>query len=394
VTEQRGLEGFGALEADWRRLYDEMQSPEVWHSYEAHAVYVAHLCPAPEQFRCLALSDGTEVRAILPLEERVERGRVGRGLGLALRVWGMPLGPGWIVNDAIGPDGEARRALIPAALEHLRRDPARPAVLDVGRSRAESTMWDGLDGLGRTSRFVFTDREEYVFPTDTTFDEFTGRMAKKARGNIRRAMHKAETLEGATFVRAVTPEELLSEYECFLAVEASGWKGEQGSAVREYPDLVAFYRALTQQYVRDGHVEIHSLYMEGRCIASGFWVYSGRECALLKCGYDEEYARYSPGRLMTHRTLEWCCDDQNVDLVSLMSNAPWMTHWRPEANAWRRAFISLRPVSGPLTVGALRLWYGPVRSTVRRVRKWRMDRDVGRGARRGSEAVAHETPKD
>jgi hypothetical protein len=392
VTEYRGPEGFAALEDDWRRLFAETLHPLMWHSFEAYAVYLADLCPAPQQFRCFALSDGGRVRAILPIEERHERGRVGRGLGLSLRLWGMPLRSGWNVNDAIGPDDDARRALLPAVLAHMRRDPARPAVLDLGRARERSGLWEGLDGLGSATRFAFTDREEYVFPTDMPIEAFMSRMSKNARSIVKRSARKFEALEGARYVRARTPENLATEYECFLAVEGSGWKGAQGSAIRSFPELVAFYGDLTQRLVRDGHCEIHTLHAEGRCIAAGFWVFAGDQASMLKLGYDEEYARLSPGRLMTHRALEYCCEDPAIEVVSIMSNAPWAVHWAPLTNRWRRAFVSLRPVTGTLSVLALRFWYGPLRRIVRRARAWRMNH-TGTGGIRGREAVDLASPK-
>jgi hypothetical protein len=394
VTEYRGPEGLALLENDWRRLFAETPHPLLWHSHEAYSSYLARLSPAPDLFRCFALSDGERVRAILPIEQRDERGRVGRGVGLSLRVWGMPLRPGWIVNDAICPDNEARRAVLPAVVAHMRRDPARPAVLDLGRCRADSTLLDGLNDLGSMTRYAFTDREEYVFPTDAPIETFMTRMSKNARSIVRRSARKFEALDGARYVRAAAPEELDTEYQCFLSVEASGWKGAQGTAIRDFPDLVAFYSDLMGRLTRDGRCEIHSLHAEGTCIAAGIWVYVGNEAAMLKCGYDEAYARLSPGRLMTHKAMEWACEDPAVDRVSLMSNAPWMMHWTPETIPWRRAFVSLRPVSGALTVLALRFWYGPLRRAVRRVRKWRMDRGTRNGGARGREAVALQSPQE
>jgi len=393
ITEHWGAAGLAELKPEWCRLLAETQHPMMWHSHEAYSVYLDTLCPDPDKFRCYALSDGHTVRAILPIEERMERGRVGRGLGLPLRVWGMPLRSGWNINDAIGPEDDARRALVPAVVDHMLNDPRRPAVLDLGRGRDTSALWDGVRALGARTRFVFTDREEYVFPTDMPLEDYLARMSKNARGIVKRSARKFEALEDATYVRATSPEELAREYQCFLTVEGSGWKGAQGSAIRDSPELVAFYGELTQRLRHDGHCEIQTLHAEGHCITAGFWVFTGDQAAMLKLGYDEEFARLSPGRLMTHRAMEQCCADPAINVVSVMSNAPWAVHWAPLTNRWCRAFVSLRPVSGTLTVLGLRFWYGPLRRTIRRAKAWRLEHASAPGAR-GREAVELKSPKD
>jgi hypothetical protein len=393
VTEHRGPEGLAALEADWRRLYLEMPDPAMWHSHEAFSAYVEHLCPAPHDFSCFALSDGERVRAILPLERRTDESLVARGRGLPLHVWAMPYGDGWALGDAIGPEGDVLRILIPAVVARLRQEKGGPAVLFLGRTRSSAALWQGLTALAPLGRFAFLDGAEFVVPTDMPIEVFLQRLSRNSRSIFGRAARKFEQLDGAAYVRAVTSQELLEEYERFLAVEASGWKGRRGSSIRQQPSLEAFYRDLLGRLTVDGHCEIHSLHAEGRTIASELCVYTRRCCTMSKCGYDESYAQFSPGRLVTHKALEWACGDPAIDVMSMCSDAPWMRHWAPEVNGIQRAYVSLRPVSGTLLIAALRLRYGPARRAIRRYKTWHRDHDPRTGGRRGRDAVSLEVPR-
>jgi CelD/BcsL family acetyltransferase involved in cellulose biosynthesis len=381
VTEHVGAEGLAEVADSWRRLYDEMAAPMLWHSHDAYTVYLEHLCPFPDRFRCLALSDGERIRAILPIEERFER-----GLGLPVRVWGMPLGDYWRPTDAIGPEDDARKALLPAVLEHLRRQQGRRAIFVVGQTWDGSVLWDGLAGMARSACWAFADGAEYVVPTDMPPEAFRTRLTSKSRGTLRKAKRDFEALPDATYVRAATRAELESEYRDFLDVEASGWKGESGTAIKQHPELVAFYGGLIERVVRDGHCEIHSMHAEGTCIASLFCVYTRRECAACKTGYDERYSNLSPGRSVMHNTIEWACADGGVDFVSEVSDAPWLRRWRPEEHRLRRAYVSLRPVSGALLLAGLRLRYGPARRAVRAFKGWRRRRQDPTRPHRGRDA--------
>lgn len=385
VTEHRGPEGLAAIKADWRRLYLAMPNAAMWHSFEAYSAYLQHLCPDPQGFRCFALSDGERVRAILPIEERLER-----DLGLPVRVWGMPWRQqgGWLTTDAIGPEDDARRALLPLVIERLHREPGRPAMLVLGRTRSASVLWDGLAELPSSRWFAFADGGESVMPTDMPVQAFMARLKSKSRNSPRKAARDFEALEGAEYVHAVEDPGLSSEFERFLDVEASGWKGERGSAVTQQPELAAFYRDLLERLSTDGHCEIHSLHAESRCIASALCVYTRRQCAVYKSGYDERYARVSPGLLNNQKTLERCCEDPVVDVVSEVSDAPWLHRWVPHTYGIQRAYVSLRPVSGALLLPALRLRYGPVRTVTRKLKAWRRDHDGRTSGRRGRDAVA------
>lgn len=378
LTEHVGAEGFAAMQDDWRRLTSEMPDPAIWHSHEAYAAYIANLCPDPAAFRCLALSDGQRTRAILPLEERLDRGLYEGGRGVRMRVLGMPWRKeNWALTDAIGPEDDARRVLLPAAIAYLRRQPDRPAILALGRSRETSALWDGLASMSPLTWYAFNDVNEFVVSTAMPPAEFEARLSRNSRQMLRRAARRYGAFSGTGSVRALAPEELADEFERFLDVEASGWKGAHGSAIRQAPGEEGFYRDLVRLISLDGRCEIHSLYAEGRCIASGLWVFTRHQAVLLKCGYDESYAHASPGRLLTHRSLLLCCADSEIGSVSLLGDAPWLRHWSPVSNSLQRAYVALRPVTGTAYLAALRLRYGPVRLVLRALKQRRARRAGG-----------------
>lgn len=368
VTEYRGREGFMSLEADWRRLYAEMPNPSLWHSFEAYRVYLEHLCPSPDTFHWLALGDGVQVQAILPLEERLDY-----ALGIPLRMWATPSRDSWRIADAIGPSGEARRVLLPSVLEHLRRDPARPAILMLGRLPKSSGLWDALAHLRPSELLAFPDGAAYIICTNSC-EEIAGRLSRSSLKKLNAAQKHFEALPGARYVTCREPAELAEEFEHFLDVEASGWKGEQGTAVKLHPELEGFYRGLTQTIVQDGWCEIHSLHAEGRCIASEFCVYTGRQCDAPKAGYDEAYSRVMPGKLVLNLGLKGCCENPRIEFANQMSDAEWLELWHPESDPLRTDYVALRPFSGRVLVAALRLRFGPVRRIVRKFRAWRHER--------------------
>jgi Acetyltransferase (GNAT) domain len=365
ITEHRGHEGLERLEDDWRRLYAAMSLRTSFHTYEAHLAFVDHLMAAPDRLRCLALSDGHQVRAICLLEANVDR-----TLGIPVRVWRVPQPSHNPLGDVICPEDDARRAFIPALVTHLRRSPEGRGLLVLGPLREDSVVREGLQRLNSWQRCTNPGQVEHLIDCAQPFGALTSRLSKNFRANLRKARHKLISLADVRFVTATEKEDLADEFEAFVDVEASGWKGETGTrtAIRCRENQPDFFRSLTALHSDDDRCEINALYAEGRCIASQFCMRTGIEYAILKIGYDEGYSRVAPGQLLLERTLEHCCEDPGIEQVSLVSDATWHRDWRPNSVALRQEYVAIGRLSGRVLIPLLRLRFGYARQVVRWLR--------------------------
>jgi CelD/BcsL family acetyltransferase involved in cellulose biosynthesis len=87
-------------------------------------------------------------------------------------------------------------------------------------------------------------------------------------------------------------------FDDFLDVEASGWKGAEGSAIRSNPQDAAFFGAVVGEAQARGQLQLLRLAVGGRAAAMKLNL-RGRDGAYaLKIGYDEAYAPFSPGVLL------------------------------------------------------------------------------------------------
>lgn len=87
--------------------------------------------------------------------------------------------------------------------------------------------------------------------------------------------------------------------EKFLNLEASGWKGAQHTALGGDARLAAFTRAMLAGLAGEGRLAIHTLELNGEALATGLMLRSGDRAFYWKTAYDEHYAEYSPGVLLT-----------------------------------------------------------------------------------------------
>jgi CelD/BcsL family acetyltransferase involved in cellulose biosynthesis len=87
--------------------------------------------------------------------------------------------------------------------------------------------------------------------------------------------------------------------EKFLRLEASGWKARQGTALRTNADQRAFVREVARNGFARGQVLLQGLFLDGRPLAMLFSFQAGAGKFAFKIAYDETFAKYSPGVLMT-----------------------------------------------------------------------------------------------
>ena len=145
-----------------------------------------------------------------------------------------------------------------------------------------------------------------IFDCERPFDELMARLSKHFRRNLRSHRKKLASLANVQFMTTTDEADLAVEFETFLDVEASGWKGQAGvgSAIALHPEITSFYRRFAIELSGGDHSEINALYADGRCIASQFCVLSGEQYSILKIAYDEGYARIAPGLLLLEQTLD------------------------------------------------------------------------------------------
>jgi CelD/BcsL family acetyltransferase involved in cellulose biosynthesis len=183
-----------------------------------------------------------------------------------------------------------------------------------------------------------------VLPSGT--DELL--LSPKKLKELKRQLRRLGELGEVHFERHREPCAVRAALETFLAVEASGWKSNRGTALVQDTGAATFVRTMVRELARDGRCRIDLLKVGATAIAAGIVIESGDRAYFWKVAYDEAYARYSPGvqltLALTQRQLErksiavtdscaiadhpmidrlWRSRMSIVDLVVSSRPAPW-----------------------------------------------------------------------
>jgi len=200
-------------------------------------------------------------------------------------------------------EADGAEAALRLLVEHGRREATGLLALDwVG---ADGPVWSTLeDLLGRRGaegvRFERMERAALVRrPEPTYLDEMRPHRRRELN---RQARGLERELSGPLMLRERAEEP--GAYDDFLRLEASGWKGRNGTALACDPGHASFFRTLCGGYARIGRLQLLDLSVDGRTVAMKCNLVAGGVVFCFKIAYDERYAAYSPGLQLERWTVD------------------------------------------------------------------------------------------
>ncbi|MEP6827775.1 MAG: GNAT family N-acetyltransferase [Aestuariivirga sp.] len=100
-----------------------------------------------------------------------------------------------------------------------------------------------------------------------------------------------------------------------LELEAKGWKGTRGTAMKDDEASAGTFREICINLHRSGVLRFWTLKFKGKPIASLFGMVEGTQGWIVKIAYDETFAKYSPGVLLILDATQAFFAEPNLKLV-------------------------------------------------------------------------------
>ncbi|MDQ3696988.1 MAG: GNAT family N-acetyltransferase [Gemmatimonadota bacterium] len=150
---------------------------------------------------------------------------------------------------------------------------------------------------------VSVEQRSPILALPETWDDLLAAVSRNLRSQVRRYT-KRLAHEGTLVFRTTTEERLEQDLRSFLVVEGSGWKGAAGTAIRSDPCAIRLYTEFARGAARRGSLRLQVLELDGAPIAVDYTCVVGDSAFLLKTGFDERYARVSPGLVLRAHALQ------------------------------------------------------------------------------------------
>jgi CelD/BcsL family acetyltransferase involved in cellulose biosynthesis len=141
------------------------------------------------------------------------------------------------------------------------------------------------------------------------------------RKELGRQLRRLGEVGLVSFTSDVDPDCVRARFEEFLALEQTGWKGRQGTALASSVTTAQFSREALFNLAESGKARIDSLRVGAHPVAIVVSLIAGTVAYTWKIAYDEAYAQYSPGaQLMLEAPAHLFADGQ-VTLIDSCATA-------------------------------------------------------------------------
>jgi CelD/BcsL family acetyltransferase involved in cellulose biosynthesis len=229
-------------------------------------------------------------------------------------------------------DAQLMDEVMCALLDAIERDPALPKVFRAkyldGDSPTHAALLKALAARGSSALTIaerprpYASRESGLKPSGST------------RKKLRQDGNRLAALGAVDVVNERELAAVREAFEVFLAMEAEGWKGAQGTALLSVEADAVFARRLIGNLAARRNASVALLRLDGRPIAAQVLLYSGDTAYTWKTAFDSRYGKYSPGMLLIEKMTQLLFAMNGIEAVESCS---------PDGSFMSQLWLGIRP---------------------------------------------------
>jgi CelD/BcsL family acetyltransferase involved in cellulose biosynthesis len=349
-VQRGGQELVEQIAGEWRRLCDESGDEEVFYRPEWAQAYLQAFEPKAE-VAVISAWAGERLRSVLPLVRRLVfvSGFPVVTLTIPANVHSLRAS----LTVCPGQEGEsALHALWQAAKNLPRWDLIDVANVVEGNGLDRMVTLAAADGYRtarkRTSQTLYLPIDASATSTSDKSPQppWLAGTRPKFRSHLRRARRQLEE-QGTLELKHYSSADPVA-LKKFYSLEASGWKGAEGTAIQCDPRTQQFYDTVAQAAARDGYLSLDFLELNGKPIAGHFGFNLRGRYFLAKAGYDEAFRRHGPGQLLVNEILSQT-RERGLREFDFVGPATWdESRWASARRTNYRIFIFRKNLYGAL----------------------------------------------
>jgi|HubBroStandDraft_1064217.scaffolds.fasta_scaffold02441_3 CelD/BcsL family acetyltransferase involved in cellulose biosynthesis len=311
------LEELKSISKQWHELATQFNSPLLQYEWFASC---AEALLHSDELRIVVTHSNGRINGVAPLVLTGNDGPEQLEI-LGARVLGEPV--------AFLYDSEASLQDLTAAILDMRKP------LFVKNLRHDSPEITHLRRQHKGKYFVRTGASSPFISFAGTWSDFLANMSSNDRNHLRRKKQSMDQKGKVTFEICNPDRSCVKDtLDDFIRVEAAGWKGQQRTALAFDQPLRCFFDTYAREANSRGYLRFCLLRVDDKLIAGQIAVLYANRFWMLKVGYDEEWAAYSPGVLLTHEAIRHACQEGLEGFEFLGRDEQWIHRWTRQVHRY------------------------------------------------------------
>jgi CelD/BcsL family acetyltransferase involved in cellulose biosynthesis len=230
---------------------------------------------------------------------------------------------------------EAAEPVIAAWLAHLADGAELPGLVLLPYLPTDGPFALALDAIMRRAQMPADDFNRHeraqLVPHDDRLTYVERTLGQRRHKELRRYVRRLADSGAILFTTATEPGAVGKALTDFFTLEGRGWKGQAGTAAAQHDDIRAFMTGAVGGLAAQGKVAVNRILIDGRAIAVTITLRSADTAWFWKIVYDETFAQYSPGVVLTFAVTEDLVEDLSLVRTDscATANHPMIDHiWR------------------------------------------------------------------
>lgn len=327
----KGIKEFESLAVGWDDLLDSFPYRDLCYSFEWYANWLRSFADE-RHLRIVAVEDADRLLSVLPLyEDRIRYSNI--SLRVVKSLTNFHSHRFDMLARADG--GELLAQTVAAAFAA-----GRQQVMVLDYVPADSYLMKWLADVSQEMNwhyFISDFCTNCLVRPINSFDEFYGSLDGKFRKNVNAAWRKATSRGGMALHSLSRAEDIDAFLGRGFALEASGWKGNNGSAIASNASTRQFYEGIARDFHRRGWMKAYLLENGGDDLAFYYCIAGYNAIRALKIGVNDQLRHLGPGMLITKEVLAALHDAGGFDVWDFCGGeARWKRDWANDSETlWR-----------------------------------------------------------
>jgi CelD/BcsL family acetyltransferase involved in cellulose biosynthesis len=231
----------------------------------------------------------------------------------------LPTRPGRLVDESLMSDFTAATLpaleprLAPSAILSFLNGCTRPYLL---RAVPEASAFYAQLQAVAPRLAVLHRWERAALRVEGGFESWMAENFDHKRRKELKRLHKRLAEQGDLKLETLNDSKDLPRFaEALLELEAKGWKGQRGTALKADAAKTETFRAICQGLMASGSLRFWLMRFNGQPIAALFGKVAGGQGWIIKIAHDEAFAKYSPGVLTVIAATEAFFAEEGLRLV-------------------------------------------------------------------------------
>ncbi len=227
----------------------------------------------------------------------------------------------------------------------------------------------------------------YAAALPPSFDEFKAGKSQDFFKDTRRRLRRLSKNGQTEIALPRDASEAVAWVRIMARQKSRRWRESGAADIFQQPEYLAFYEALTRTWFETDNVHVCCLRVDGTVIATDWGLVYNRRFYSMMAGYEEEWAQYSPGRILLESVVEWCIGEPSVEIFDLtVGGEAYKKYWSDHSLAIYEC-LAAQSLKGLAAVTTERLKRRLLRnSQIRAVRRWMKGIPQANGAQSSASA--------